>query len=602
MHSMTPMRSGFAFFAVGLLAAAPALAQAPVAPDGWETDVPALSSLVAFDRGQSDLRVAVDRFSEDRAALRRRYDVEYSPVPRERMERFYGGWRESLDALDFASLNVESRIDHVLLQHRIAFELATLDEWERHEREMHALLPFAARIQQLQLTRRDRKDVDPAAAAQELQDLAEEVDELRRRLAGPADSASAQRAVNPVVAYRSAEHLESLRRTLADWYGFYAGYDPLFTWWAKQPHEKLAASLQAYRGVIREELVGIRSGGIDPIIGDPIGAEGLKAHLAHEMIPYTPQELIAIAQKEFAWCEAELLRASREMGFGDDWRAAQEAVKRSAVPPGQKPGVVRDIAYESEAFVQRDGSITIPPLASEVWRIEMMSPERQLVNPFFTGGEVIRVSYPTDEMEHADKLMSMRGNNPHFNRATVHHELIPGHHLQGFMRDRFNPHRDAFSTPFWVEGWALYWEMVLWDDGFPRGPEDRIGMLFWRMHRAARIIFSLSFHLEEMTPQQAVDFLVDRVGFERANAEAEVRRSFIGSYPPLYQASYMLGGLQLRALRRELVDSGRMTERDFHNAVMQGGSMPIEMVRARLLGEPLPEDYTTRWRFAGDPR
>ena len=46
---------------------------------------------------------------------------------------------------------------------------------------------------------------------------------------------------------------------------------------------------------------------------------------------------------------------------------------------------------------------------------------------------------------------------------------------------------------------------------------------------------------------------------------------------------------QLRALRRELVDSGRMTERDFHNAVMQGGSMPIEMVRARLLGEPLPE-------------
>ena len=233
--------------------------------------------------------------------------------------------------------------------------------------------------------------------------------------------------------------------------------------------------------------------------------------------------------------------------------------------------------------------------------MEMLSPERQKVSPFFLGGEVFWVSYPTDEMEHADKLMSMRGNNEHFSRAVAHHELIPGHHLQGFMNDRFNAHRQLFRTPFWHEGNAVYWEFRLWDLGFARGPEDRIGMLFWRMHRAARIIFSLSFHLERMTPQEAVDFLVERVGHERANAEAEVRRSFIGSYSPLYQAAYMLGGLQLRALRAELVDTGRLSERDFHDAVMQGGSMPIEMVRARLLGEPLTEDYTARWRFAGDP-
>jgi hypothetical protein len=590
-----------ALFALVAVNPGPASAQGPSAPRGWEQPVPSLASLVAFDRGQSELRVAVERFAEDRAALGRRYDVEYSPVPRERMERFYAGWQAALEALDFRAQSLETQIDHILLAHQVEFGLATLEERERHEREMHTLLPFAQRIQQLQLTRRERKDVDAPAAAQELQELAAEVERLTERLTGPADSARDLREVSPVVAYRSAEHLQSLRQTLSGWYGFYAGYDPLFTWWARQPHEKLDSVLQQYRTAIRRELVGIRPGGIDPIIGDPIGAEGLKAHLKHEMIPYTPEELIAIAEREFAWCEAELLRAAQEMGFGDDWRAAQEAVKRSAVPPGGKPGVVRDLAYESEEFIQRDSSITVPPLASEIWRIEMMSPERQLVNPFFTGGEVIRVSYPTDEMEHEDKLMSMRGNNPHFNRATVHHELIPGHHLQGFMRDRFNPHRDVFSTPFWVEGWALYWEMVLWDKGFPRGPEDRIGMLFWRMHRAARIIFSLRFHMETMTPEEAVDFLVNRVGHERANAEAEVRRSFIGSYSPLYQAAYMLGGMQLRSLRTELVDSGRMTEREFHDSVMQGGSMPIEMVRARLLGQPLEEGYTTRWRFAGDP-
>jgi len=207
------------------------------------------------------------------------------------------------------------------------------------------------------------------------------------------------------------------------------------------------------------------------------------------------------------------------------------------------------------------------------------------------------VSYPTDSMAHDDKLMSMRGNNPHFSMATVHHELIPGHHLQGYMTARYNTHRNLFGTPFWTEGWSLYWEMLLWDLGFPKTPQDRMGMLFWRSHRLARIIFSLKVHLGQMTPQEAVDFLVARVGHERANAEAEVRRSFNGTYSPLYQAGYMIGGLQIRSLHRELVQSGRMTNRDFHDAIMQGGRMPIEMVRARLMGTELKRDHRAAWKF-----
>jgi uncharacterized protein (DUF885 family) len=91
--------------------------------------------------------------------------------------------------------------------------------------------------------------------------------------------------------------------------------------------------------------------------------------------------------------------------------------------------------------------------------------------------------------------------------------------------------------------------------------------------------------------------LVNRVGHERANAEAEVRRSFNGSYSPLYQAAYMLGGLQLRSLHRELVGSGRLTNREFHDTILQGGRIPIEMVRARLLGTPLTRSYRAQWKF-----
>ena len=268
------------------------------------------------------------------------------------------------------------------------------------------------------------------------------------------------------------------------------------------------------------------------------------------------------------------------MGFGDDWKAALEHTKNLAPPPGEKPWLIFDIARYSEDFVEKMNAITLPPLSREVWRLAMQTPERQLINPFFTGGELTRVSYPVDTMTHDDKLMSMRGNTPHFNFATVHHELIPGHHLQAFLSDRFNPHRAALQrTPFWREGWALYWELQLWDRNFPRNNPDKIGMLFWRLHRAARIVFSLNYHLGRWTPQQAVDFLVDRVGHERANAEGEVRRTTIDA--PLYQVAYMIGGLQFRALYRELVESGRMTAAPFHDAVLLGGYMPVELVRAR---------------------
>jgi uncharacterized protein (DUF885 family) len=125
-----------------------------------------------------------------------------------------------------------------------------------------------------------------------------------------------------------------------------------------------------------------------------------------------------------------------------------------------------------------------------------------------------------------------------------------------------------------------------------------MGALFWRAHRCARIIFSLKFHLGEWTPQQCIDFLVERVGHERASATGEVRRSFNGDYSPLYQAGYMLGALQIRDLHRKLVEGGKMTDKQFHDAILRGGPMPIEMVRAHLLQEKLPLDFKPNWRFA----
>jgi hypothetical protein len=581
---------------LALLASAPLAGQSQTAraSGSWGDDPPPIASLVAFAKTESDLRVAVDRYLADKAAIERRYEVPYSPVRHARLRRFYDDWRRLLNDADFGALNREGQTDYVLLRNRVDYDVAQLDLADRRWKEVAPLLPFADALRQLQEDRHDRKRAEGRATATSLSQMAAGIANLTQTLLADPKPAGA----TPVVATRAIGHVGALRTVLADWHAFYDGYDPVFSWWTAEPFGRLDKALAAYSEAMGRQLVGLRPGQPAPIVGDPVLAEGLKADLAYEMLPYSAEELIAIGEREFAWIEGEFKKVSRDMGFADDWKAALEHTKNLAPPPGDKPWIIFDIAKYSEEFVSGMNAITMPPLAAEVWRLAMQTPERQLINPFFTGGEVTRVSYPVDTMTHEEKLMSMRGNTPHFNFATVHHELIPGHHLQAFVAERYNPHRATLQrTPFWREGWSLYWELQLWDRQFPRNNPDRIGMLFWRLHRAARIIFSLNYHLGRWSPQQCIDFLVDRVGHERANAEGEVRRTTIDA--PLYQVAYMMGGLQFRALYRELVDSGRMTPTAFHDAVLIGGYMPVELVRARLAGLPLSRDYRAQWTFDG---
>ena len=169
--------------------------------------------------------------------------------------------------------------------------------------------------------------------------------------------------------------------------------------------------------------------------------------------------------------------------------------------------------------------------------------------------------------------------------------------MQYYSLARYRPYRELFTSPFWMEGWALYWEMALWDMGFAQSPEDRVGMLFWRKHRAARIIFSLNYQSGKWTAEECVKYLIDRVGHEPSAAAAEVRRSIMGGYGPLYQAGYMLGGLQLRSLQREVVQTGKMTNREFHDAVLRENYIPFELLRAKMLDHPLSANQVPTWRF-----
>ena len=539
----------------------------------------------------SEVNNIMVQYNADYGNLSRFYVVENSPERRARLLSTVNKYISKLAQLDFDKLNTGTKVDYVLFNHDLQEEQYQLQKEEKEFNAIRQWIPFADTIYAIEKLRRRGAIQDAQKIANELNDIGKNVKQLQQQF-------NKEDAISFELGKRAEGAIQGLRDALKSTFKFYNGYDPLFTWWVPQPYHKLDSMLVVYADSIKakEKSITPQKDDGSGIFGNPIGTAEIERRLQYEMIPYTPEELVAIANKEFAWCDKEMLKASREMGFGDNWKAALEKVKTEYVSPREQPTAMLKLYDESVNFIKQHDLITIPPLAEETWRMRMMTPAQQLVNPFFTGGEEFSISYPTDSMSQDDKLMSMRGNNPHFSRATVHHELLAGHALQEFSTNRYKTYRH-FETPFWIEGWSLYWEMLLWDQGFAQTPEDRIGMLFWRMHRCARIIFSLNYHTGKWTPQQCIDFLVDRVGHERANAEGEVRRSFVGGYDPLYQIAYMIGGLQIMALKRELVDSGKMTYKQFHDSFIQQNMMPIEMERAILENKPPAKNFTTNWKF-----
>lgn len=550
----------------------------------------AAASPQAAPAGPAALRERIERWGADRALLERRHEIPLSAAWPDRLERFLSESLREIEAVDLSALAGADRIDAVLLRDRIRHGLLELRRERKADDEVRALLPFAAGLVGLEEARRRFEAPDPAKSAAALDAAARGIAEARKAVEAAGEK------TGRVLARRAARRIEGLRRTLKEWNGFYAGYLPEHGWWCAKPLEKVDKDLEGLAGYLRDRVAREKEEGAAGLVGDPIGREGLMEELALERVPYAPEELIAAGEREFAWCEERMREAAKELGFDGDWKKALGHVKSKHVPPGRQPQLVRDLALEAERFVTERNLVTVPPLCSEGWRMEMMTAERQRTTPYFTGGEVISVAYPTDGMSHEQKLMALRGNNEAFCRATVHHELIPGHHLQLFMAERHRPYRKLFRTPFVVEGWCLYWELLLWDLGFARNAEDRVGMLFWRAHRGARIVVSLKFHLGQMAPKEMVEFLVDRVGHERDGATAEVRRYVGGDYGPLYQAAYLLGGLQIRALHRELVGSKRMSDRDFHDAVLRENSIPVDLIRASLIGKP-PSFDTPAWKF-----
>jgi hypothetical protein len=626
-------RAGLAFIGAGALSPARFLSaqKTPSKPAKTEDCHCTLAGDgTPLDTGTSELRPVIERYSVELRDLERVYALAGSSARQSAIEKFYSTQLRLLDGINFDQISQSGKVDYLLLHNRLFIEQKAVMAEAQREAEIAPLIPFQQTVIGFEEARRRMETIDVQKTAITLEHLLKEI---------AAKDSMAGKKGNPTALNLAAQRLEQLRATMRGWYDFYALYDPKFVWWTEAPYKKADEAIETHAqflhtasgvGGTLEPVAGGGRGGAatgggrgggrggngggraarrsngpmgsdDELSGvGPAGRDVLMDALRTAMIAYTPEQLIDVANREFAWCDKEMLRASKEMGFGDDWKKALEAVKNKYVEPGQMIYLVRDLSREAIDFVEKHELVTIPDLVKQDYWEEAMTPQMQLVNPFFTGGATIQVSSPASSQTIEERMESLRGNNIYFARATVFHELIPGHHMQQYMTQRYRTYRSIFSTPFWTEGMAFYWEMLLWDLGFTHTPEQRVGALFWRMHRCARIIFSLSFHLSKMKATEAVQFLIDRVGFEKANAEGEVRRSFNGSYPPIYQCAYMLGALEFYSLHKELVGSGKMTNRAFHDSLYHQGNMPVEMVRLAINGQKVDRNYEPSWKFYGD--
>jgi uncharacterized protein (DUF885 family) len=164
----------------------------------------------------------------------------------------------------------------------------------------------------------------------------------------------------------------------------------------------------------------------------------------------------------------------------------------------------------------------------------------------------------------------------------VLHETYPGHHLQWQLAHQASSRlRQLSANLCFVEGWALYCEEMMWEQGFFPEPATRLIQLRDLLFRACRCVIDVRLQCGRMGFDEAAEYLVKQAMIEPVNARREVRRYVLAPAQPL---SFLVGKLELLAVRDEAMKrfGDRFNLYDFHAGLLGGGALPIKLVRDEL--------------------
>lgn len=278
----------------------------------------------------------IQTFAADLADIQSFLSISFSPSRSNTVTKFLTSALTSLsEKFDFDRLHQNEQVDYLLLQSHIkrlihqskaeaekyssAKELGLFGEW------VEVCIQFV-----------ETRHVVGRQSGKQIAATFQSAESDINRLVGAIDSKDGFKDdAERFVVFWTIARFEELKRALGEAVGFYRGYDPVISWWIEKPWETLEARLDDLIRVLGRKTGIDGSSSADDIVGDPIGREALLKELEAEWIAYTPEELVQIGEEEFIWCEREMEKASKALGF-DSPQDALEHVKNTFVEPGEQ--------------------------------------------------------------------------------------------------------------------------------------------------------------------------------------------------------------------------------------------------------------------------
>jgi uncharacterized protein (DUF885 family) len=191
------------------------------------------------------------------------------------------------------------------------------------------------------------------------------------------------------------------------------------------------------------------------------------------------------------------------------------------------------------------------------------------------------VPYPPDGTPPAEVALRLADNGHYAIPTVTAHEAYPGHHWHLITMGGARPLRRVHRSAYFTEGWGLYAERMMREQGYFRDPRAELMHLNFRLFRAARIVVDTALHAGDMTVEQAVSHMRERAGLTEPVARAEVGRYCSW---PTQASSYLTGCLEIERIRDRWMDGARGDLRSFHDRIAATGGLPIALAERATLG------------------
>lgn len=318
-----------------------------------------------------------------------------------------------------------------------------------------------------------------------------------------------------------------------------------------------------------------------------IGEEQFNRHLHHEhALASTAPELWRYGLHLVNEVQAEVMELARRVDPTVSWRDVMERLRETQDDPGDLLQAYRAEMERARRWVVENDLMTVPEGPLEVLPtpdfLRPVLPVAAYEPPGVYAADRTGRFYVTDPapgLHPEARRDALRGHALHGLAVTALHEAYPGHHLQILTaQSHASEVRRNLWSPVTVEGWALYCEELMREQGYYRTAEQQ---LFQRTHllwRAVRVLLDVGLHTRGMSPEEGVTMLLEHVPLERAQAEAEIRRYCA---TPTYQLSYAVGRKEILQLREDYRarEGAAFSLKRFHDEFLTYGGLPVSLIR-----------------------